>query len=618
MRLEDLRAADLPVTAGRFTVTDVLGEGGMARVYRARMAGGMGFERPVALKVVLPSAVNSARQTEQLVQEARLGGLLNHPNVAQVFDCGLLGTRPYIAMELIEGVGLDELMDELGPLPWEAACAVAVQVARGLQHAHEARHQGLALGLVHRDIKPSNVMVRGDGVVKVVDFGIAKADISNSVSTATGVTKGTPVYMAPEQLEALQLDARTDLFALGVVMHQMLTGSMLFQGPSLPAVVLRVMRVDEIVKTHKVRGDLDALAPGLGEIVCRLLARDPAQRYPSAGDFLLDMEQLLPVSPEPILGRLVRKHFPARFERRGDEDLPASTGKVSPVAVPAVSSAPVVHLIRAVVVDDEPLGRKRIMRLLGDHPDVEVVGEAGDGGAARAAVLRLRPDLLLLDVNMPGEDGVSALRSLRELLPEDQLPLAVFTTAHEEHALAAHELEGTDFLVKPVDRIKLARALKRVRKTLARRPQASAPALPQRHQRVPTLVDSGPLELEETLVPDALPEPSPIPGFNRAGSITPLRLADIAVVCVEDTITWAITPNGRYRLKPTLMEMEEQLPAPPFFRVGRAALLNLEWLATLEPVEGKRWVAHLKDPLASEAVDVSRRRGQDLKKQLGL
>ena len=132
--------------------------------------------------------------------------------------------------------------------------------------------------------------------------------------------------------------------------------------------------------------------------------------------------------------------------------------------------------IRVVVVDDEPLARSRMRRLLGGHPDVEVVGEASDGDAAHAAVLELRPDVVFLDVNMPGSTGTEALRAIQSSLPESMWPLAVFTTAYEEHAVEAFALEGTDYLLKPVEKTELARALKRVRKVLWR--GAESPATP--------------------------------------------------------------------------------------------------------------------------------------------
>ena len=207
MRLDLVEPDDLPVVVGRYQLVALLGEGGMARVFRAEMTGELGFRKPAAVKVVLPARGEKAAELKlQLIQEAKVGALLNHPNVVQTFDCGELEGFPYIAMELVEGVGLGELVDELGPLPPAIAIEIAIQMLRGLHHAHTAKHDGRLLQIIHRDVKPSNILIRGDGLVKVVDFGIAKASVADAQLTASGMTKGTPAYMSPEQLGAEVLE----------------------------------------------------------------------------------------------------------------------------------------------------------------------------------------------------------------------------------------------------------------------------------------------------------------------------------------------------------------------------------------------------------------------------
>jgi len=241
-------------------------------------------------------------------------------------------------------------------------------------------------------------------------------------------------------------------------------------------------------------------------------------------------------------------------------------------------------VIRAVVVDDEALGRRRLLRLLGDHPDVEVVGEAADGAAARAQVLTLRPDLLFLDVQMPGEDGPTALRRLRETLPDDALPWVVFTTAHAEHALDAFELEALDYLLKPVERSGLARALKRVRRRVAQPGGGvGAPAPPQRL-------------------------------LARRGTRTiPLDVDGIAAVVVEDATAWAWTPDGRFRIDGTLQEVVARLPAG-FVQVSRAAVLRPDAVASLRPLASGTFEATLHG--IEGVLHVSRRRARELKQHL--
>jgi len=250
-------------------------------------------------------------------------------------------------------------------------------------------------------------------------------------------------------------------------------------------------------------------------------------------------------------------------------------------------------MIRALVVDDEPLGRSRLRRLLQDHPDVQVVGEAADGRAARAAVLSHRPDLLFLDVQMPIEDGPTALRNLRDALPDVSLPFVVFTTAHSEHALAAFELEALDYLLKPVERSGLARAMKRVRKGLAQRtalaapPPAPAPASPDP-------------ELRRLLA-------------HRGNRTIPLDMDGVAAVVIEDTIGWAWTPAGRFRLDGTLAEISERL-ARGFVQVSRSALVRPDAIAELKPLASGTYQARLRD--IEGAIHISRRRARELKKIL--
>ena len=315
-RLDLISLSDLPVSVGRYTLTGLLGEGGMARVFRAQMEGSLGFKKPAAVKVVLPAGGDrGASLRQQLIQEARLGGLLNHPNVVQTFDCGELEGFPYIAMELVEGPGLDDLVEEVGPLGPAALLDATIGIARGLHHAHTAQHEGVPLNIIHRDIKPSNVLIREDGVVKVMDFGIAKVAMQDALSTATGMTKGTPSYMSPEQLAADPLDARTDLFALGALMHYMRTGKTLFVGSSLTEVMLRIIQVDETIRDRGILREADEYLPGLGAIMGRLLVKDTSERFNTAAELEHELSILRKRLHQDhrILALLVAQHFGDRL-----------------------------------------------------------------------------------------------------------------------------------------------------------------------------------------------------------------------------------------------------------------------------------------------------------------
>ncbi len=339
MRLDLVEPGDLPVTVGRYQLVALLGEGGMARVFRAEMTGDLGFRKPAAVKVVLPARGEKADELrQQLIQEARVGGLLNHPNVVQTFDCGELGGFPYIAMELVEGVGLGELVDEVGPLKPDHAIEIAIQTLRGLHHAHTATHEGRSLRVIHRDIKPSNILVRADGLVKVVDFGIAKASVADAQLTASGMTKGTPAYMSPEQLGAEALDHRTDLFTLGSVLWFTLTGRTLFSGASLTEVMMRIVQVDETLERMGVVDVADGLAPGLGQVLSKLLAKKRKDRFESAAEAAEVLAAVLAgLAPTPTsLASIVQEHFGERIAAGGSQPYPKNWSSTPGAARPAI------------------------------------------------------------------------------------------------------------------------------------------------------------------------------------------------------------------------------------------------------------------------------------------
>ena len=274
--------------------------------------------------------------------------------------------------------------------------------------------------------------------------------------------------------------------------------------------------------------------------------------------------------------------------------------------------------IRTLVVDDEPLARRRLRRLLKDHEDVEVVAEAASGDDAVAAALKHRPDLVFLDVRMPRGDGLAALRALRSKLPEELRPLAVFTTAFEEHAVEAFELAGIDYLMKPVERAQIDRALRRARKILWQRhrgePGAVAPDAPSS-----PLAGGGPeAPALRAAKPTAAGGAEGV-GFiaaHRAGKILQLDLSEVACLILEDSIAWAYTPSGRYRLRHGIGKVEERLACPPFFRVSRSAIVNLAWVDHLAPMFSGTFCATLKAPIQME-IHVSRRRARELRQYLG-
>jgi len=281
---------------GRYKLLEPLGEGGMAEVFRARLDGPMGFQKDLAIKRIRDSVVRKDEDhARSLINEARIGGRLKHPNVVEVYDLGQEGASYYIAMELIDGVSLRELLGtktRVGPkVPPNVLLDIGIQICRGLAYAHTYKGEnGEELSVVHRDIKPSNIMVTRDGVVKIMDFGIAKSEGNLFNTTATGIAKGTPLYMSPEQLRGMRpLPPASDLFSVGAILFEMVTGELLFAGSTIPEIINRVLYqplVDDI------RTAEESIA-GIGDILRRLLERDVAHRERDATVVAVELGHLL-------------------------------------------------------------------------------------------------------------------------------------------------------------------------------------------------------------------------------------------------------------------------------------------------------------------------------------
>ncbi len=264
---------------GRYEIISELGRGAMGVVYKAHDPL---IERYVAIKSINlePLSKDQRKQYEaRFYQEAKAAGHLNHPNIVTIHDLGESGDIAYIAMELMEGRELQHILDGARRLSIEAALDIAIQAATGLSYAHQR-------GIVHRDIKPSNIMVLGNNHVKIVDFGIAKMPTSLSL-TNVGVIMGSPRYMSPEQVEGKPVDARSDIFSLGVVLYQMLTWHIPFAGDDVMSLAYN------IVNTPAERPS--ALNPQVSEelegVVMKCLQKKPEERYASAEELAKDLQK---------------------------------------------------------------------------------------------------------------------------------------------------------------------------------------------------------------------------------------------------------------------------------------------------------------------------------------
>ncbi len=278
---------------GRYRVVDEIGIGGMASVHLARMDGPGGFQKWVAIKRIHPHLVEEESFITMFLDEARVAARISHPNVATVFELGKEADSFWIAMEYLHGEPLREIMrrtEELGsPMPPEIACRIIADAAEGLHAAHELLGKsGEKLNLVHRDVTPHNLFVTYDGNTKVVDFGIAKFS-SRMASTRAGTLKGKLAYMSPEQVAGEQLDRRTDIFALGVVLWELTTGQRLFRMDSDLDTLAKVQDCNVPKPSGIVRG----YPIELERVVLKALAKNKNERYRTAREFSRALQSML-------------------------------------------------------------------------------------------------------------------------------------------------------------------------------------------------------------------------------------------------------------------------------------------------------------------------------------
>src|SRR3989338_4231512 len=291
---------------GRYEILGELGHGAMGIVYKAKDPL---IDRVVAIKTInLGIALDEKEEYEErFYQEAKAAGRLSHPNIVTIYDVGKSGDVAYIAMELLQGRELRDIMNESGLLPVDQVLDIVAQVAQGLAYAHE--HD-----IVHRDVKPSNIMVVRDGHVKITDFGIARM-ASSSVRTQTGMVLGSPKYMSPEQVMGKTIDKRSDIFSLGVMLYEMLTGQAPFNGENVNAIMYQTL--------NAVPAPPNTLNPAVPEMANFIMAKKLEDRYQNARDFAVDLRACRDTLPRS--GKQINVSPPAGGERKLPDAI-ATTG----------------------------------------------------------------------------------------------------------------------------------------------------------------------------------------------------------------------------------------------------------------------------------------------------
>ncbi len=398
-----------------YRVLSRLGQGGMGAVF---LADDTRLGRRAALKLLSPEVAADPDRMHRFVQEAKLASLLTHPNVATIYEIGQDKELWFLAMEYVEGEPLSERIRK-GPMKVPEILEVAIQTADALDDAHSK-------GIIHRDIKPANLMLTPRGHVKVLDFGLAKLERGpekeeTQVMTSAGIVLGTVAYMSPEQALGSDMDQRTDIFSLGVVLYEMATGRLPFSGSTASETMARILQSqpDAIARFNY------EVPEELNRVVRKCLEKDRQRRYQSARELLVDLRNL---------------------ERDSGSDLPAV--------------APERRRISAVIVDDEELARSLLHEYLQSTPDIEIVAECANGFEAVKAISEHKPDLVFLDVQMPKLDGFEVL----ELI--DREVAVIFVTAYDQYAMKAFDAHAVDYLLKPFGLDRFEKALERARQRL--------------------------------------------------------------------------------------------------------------------------------------------------------
>lgn len=276
---------------GKYRILQRLAVGGMAHIFLATIDGPDGFSKACVIKRILPEYANLEPFSRMFADEAKVAALLTHPNIVQVFDFGKIDGQYYLAMEWIQGQSLDRIMRHAAaasiPLGPRVTVDVGLAVSDALSYAHaKTLSDGTPLNLVHRDITPGNVLVSRDGIVKLADFGIVKSSV-NLERTVAGVVKGKYAYMSPEQITNRELDHRSDLYSLGIVLYEASTGRRLFKRDTMEATIVAASQGDVPPPSQVSPG----FSPELERILLKMLAKDPDARHQTAREVHDDLER---------------------------------------------------------------------------------------------------------------------------------------------------------------------------------------------------------------------------------------------------------------------------------------------------------------------------------------
>jgi serine/threonine protein kinase/DNA-binding CsgD family transcriptional regulator len=415
----------------RYEVRSHLGDGSTATVYKTfdTMLG-----RDVALKVLLPHVRDTTAQ--RFFQEAKAAAHLNHPNIMSIFDIGEDNGRHFLVVEFVEGDSLSHYI----PSSPEVVIELGTQIALALEYAHNN-------DIIHRDIKPANIKVTPEGQVKIMDLGLARPRAGKRV-TAPGMVIGTPAYISPEQAQGHNLDSRTDIYSLGIVLYEMLTGELPFNADDITTLLLQhVQQAPE--PPSKIVVDLPL---ALETVVLKVLEKNPNRRFQS-------ME---------ALARALRASLPTTAELRsvgneGDSDSPkpewTKTIQTDNLRDPSNRSRG--NVVRVLLADDHTILRKTLASFIETRDEYIIIAEASDGNEALDKVLENHPDLLILDLNMPKKSGLEVLPLVKIQAPHVKV---LVLTGRDDDAYIVRALRAgaNGYILKTADEEELFDSMSKV------------------------------------------------------------------------------------------------------------------------------------------------------------
>ncbi len=463
---EPLMTQDLPAgfEIGAYRIESLLGRGGMAVVYKALDSR---LDRHVALKVLTRERAASPEFRKRFLREARFAASLDHPNIVPIYEAGAEQGLLYIAMRYVRGGNLATLLRRSGPLDQGHTLALLSPVADALDAAHAA-------GLIHRDVKPANILLtsaaerHGYEHVYLGDFGLTRYAWDLTKLTGTGNLIGTLAYIAPEQIRGQTLDARTDLYALGCVAYECLTGAAVFVRDD-PAALLWAHLSDRPAPVSDRRNEFRAADP----VVAKALAKNPRERYQSCEQFTVALADAL-LTDRPRLSDIgtTERALPADIAALDEGPVVDPTGGSGPLGdqLPTGSGgtrtvsdtgATGTRSLTVFLVDDHEVVRRGVADLLDQEHDLTVVGQASSVAEALDRVPVLNPDVAVLDMRLPDGNGVQMCRELRSRVPD--LNCLILTSYTDQEAMVDAILAGAGgYVIKDIQGLDLVSAVRTV------------------------------------------------------------------------------------------------------------------------------------------------------------